>query len=146
VTIQAHIIDHLRRLQRQTGMAILFITHNLGLVAEIADRAMVMYAGEIVEAGPVASIFGAPRMPYTRALLRSLPRLGETRQCGTRIQAIPGNVPDAANFPAGCAFHPRCGHMAAGRCDATAPALETGAGPNHAVRCLRWREIAAAAS
>ncbi|MBM3597698.1 MAG: ABC transporter ATP-binding protein [Alphaproteobacteria bacterium] len=146
VTIQAQIIAHLKRLQRQTGMAILFITHNLGLVAEIADRAMVMYAGEIVESGPVADIFGAPRMPYTRALLQSLPRLGVTRASGTRIEAIPGNVPSSARWPSGCAFHPRCRYVVAGRCDASEPMLEACDTGRHRVRCLRWRELEKVAS
>jgi oligopeptide/dipeptide ABC transporter ATP-binding protein len=136
VTIQAQIIDHLKRLQRQTGMAILFITHNLGLVAEIADRAMVMYAGEIVESGSIAALFGMPRMPYTRGLLQSLPRLGRARI----LKAIPGNVPSALSFPSGCAFHPRCRDAVSGLCDAGAPALENDA-DGHSVRCLRWREI-----
>jgi oligopeptide/dipeptide ABC transporter ATP-binding protein len=139
VTIQAQIIDHLKRLQQQTGMAILFITHNLGLVAEIADRAMVMYAGQIVESGSVAALFGTPRMPYTRALLQSLPRLGRPRL----LKAIPGNVPSALHFPGGCAFHPRCPDAVSGLCDAAAPALENDTG-SHSVRCLRWRELAEA--
>jgi oligopeptide transport system ATP-binding protein len=141
VTIQAQIVDHLRRVQAMTGMSILFITHNLGLVAEIADRALVMYAGEIVETGPVEAMFRAPRMPYTRGLLESLPRIGRTR----RLAAIPGAVPSLLKLPAGCAFHPRCRHLIAGTCDAEAPELEECAADRH-VRCFRWREIADAAS
>jgi oligopeptide/dipeptide ABC transporter ATP-binding protein len=136
VTIQAQIVDQLKRLQRQTGMAILFITHNLGLVAEIADRALVMYAGEIVEAGGIPELFRTPRMPYTRALLQSLPRLGRPRA----LEAIPGLVPSAAAVPSGCAFHPRCSEAVPGRCDVTPPALEASNGA-HQVRCLRWREL-----
>ncbi|HUK07877.1 MAG TPA: ABC transporter ATP-binding protein [Stellaceae bacterium] len=140
VTIQAQIIDHLRRMQASTKMSILFITHNLGLVAEIADRVLVMYAGEIVESGPVQAVFQTPRMPYTQALLESLPRIGRTRRRGVRLEAIPGNVPSPVSLPAGCAFHPRCGHLAAGLCDVQAPPLENCAA-DHRVRCLRWRDI-----
>ncbi|MGE5203108.1 MAG: ABC transporter ATP-binding protein [Acidobacteriota bacterium] len=140
VTIQAQIIDHLRRLQSKTGMSILFITHNLGLVAEIADRALVMYAGQIVEAGPVDAVFQAPRMPYTRALLGSLPRIGRTHRSGARLSAIPGNVPGLLTIPGGCSFHPRCVDVAAGLCDVRMPPLED-CGGDHRVRCLRWREI-----
>jgi oligopeptide/dipeptide ABC transporter ATP-binding protein len=140
VTIQAQIIDHLKRLQQQTGMAILFITHNLGLVAEIADRALVMYAGEIVETGSVSELFANPRMPYTRGLLRSLPRLGHKRERGDRIAPIPGSLPSPLALPSGCAFHPRCGHAAAGLCDTSHPDLESLA-DGHQVRCARWRDI-----
>ncbi|HYC14879.1 MAG TPA: ABC transporter ATP-binding protein [Stellaceae bacterium] len=141
VTIQAQIIDHLRRLQSQTGMSILFITHNLGLVAEIADRALVMYAGEIVEAGPVDAVFRSPSMPYTRALLASLPRIGRTRKGGAKLSAIPGNVPGLMTIPSGCSFHPRCVDAVAGLCDTRAPPFEARGG-DRGVRCLRWREIA----
>jgi oligopeptide/dipeptide ABC transporter ATP-binding protein len=140
VTIQAQIIDHLRRLQSRTGMSILFITHNLGLVAEIADRALVMYAGQIVEAGPVDAVFRSPRMPYTRALLGSLPRIGRTRRGGAKLSAIPGNVPGLMTVPGGCSFHPRCADAVGGLCDVSVPPLEA-CGPEHGVRCLRWREI-----
>jgi len=141
VTIQAQIVDHLRRLQRQTGMAILFITHNLGLVAEIADRAIVMYAGEIVETAAVDRLFAQPRMPYTHGLLRSLPRLGHKREGRERIAPIPGSLPSPLALPSGCAFHPRCGEFASGLCDRTPPALEA-CGEAHHVRCMRWRAIA----
>jgi oligopeptide/dipeptide ABC transporter ATP-binding protein len=144
-TIQAQIVEHLRRVQKMTGMAILFITHNLGLVGEIADRALVMYAGEIVESGPVEAVFRTPRMPYTRGLLESLPRIGRTRRQGRRLAAIPGAVPSLLQRPMGCAFHPRCGDRVAGLCDATPPLLETCAN-NRLVRCVRWREIADAPS
>jgi len=140
-TIQAQIVEHLRRIQVATGMAILFITHNLGLVAEIADRALVMYAGEIVETGPVEALFRSPRMPYTQGLLESLPRIGRTRRHGRRLAAIPGAVPSLLNRPAGCSFHPRCRHRVAGVCDASPPALERCAADRR-VRCKRWRDIA----
>jgi oligopeptide/dipeptide ABC transporter ATP-binding protein len=140
VTIQAQIVDHLKRLQERTGMAILFITHNLGLVAEIADRAMVMYAGEIVETAEVDQLFADPRMPYTHGLLRSLPRLGHKRERSGRIVPIPGSLPSPIALPSGCAFHPRCSQAVAGLCDATPPALEP-SGEGHQVRCARWRDI-----
>jgi oligopeptide transport system ATP-binding protein len=144
VTIQAQILELLKKLQMQTGMAMIFITHNLGVVSEIADRVLVMYAGKAVEAGSVADVFRVPRMPYTMSLLQSLPRLGQTRARGQRLRAIPGNVPNPTALPAGCAFHPRCGFFQAGRCDAQEPPLEA-VGGDRSVRCLRWREIAGAA-
>ncbi len=141
VTIQAQILDLLKKLQAQTGMAMIFITHNLGVVSEIADRVLVMYTGKAVEAGPVAEVFRTPRMPYTMSLLQSLPRLGQARSRGQRLQAIPGNVPNPMAPPTGCAFHPRCGFFQAGRCDAQEPLLEM-ISSDRSARCLRWREIA----
>ena len=151
VTVQAQILDLLRRLQAQTGMAVIFITHNLGVVAEIADRVMVMYAGRIVEQAGCAALFAAPHMPYTRGLLRSVPRLRAVGRLRRRLDAIAGNVPDPEHLPTGCSFRPRCPHERPGLCDARLPDLEPdmepdreAAGPAHLVRCLRWREIAAA--
>ena len=141
VTIQAQIIEHLQALQRRQGMSVLFITHDLGLVAEIADRVFVLYAGQVVEFGSVETIFRAPLMPYTGMLLDSLPRLGCSSRPGYRIQAIPGNVPNATAFPRGCAFHPRCRHFEPSVCDRETPPLESAA-PDHLVRCCRWRSIA----
>ncbi len=141
VTIQAQILELIKKLQRELGMAVIFITHNLGVAAEIADRLMVMYAGRVVEAGPVRSIFREPRMPYTIGLLNSVPRLGMAEDEHATLAAIPGNVPDARHVPRGCAFHPRCGFFQAGLCDAEVPPLEPVA-EAHAVRCLRWRAVA----
>jgi len=105
VTIQAQILELLGRLKRQFGMAILLITHNLGIVGDFADRAAVMYAGQIVEYGPASELVSQPIHPYTRALLESVPKLG----AGTRrLQVIPGTVPPLGGFPKGCRFHPRC--------------------------------------
>jgi oligopeptide transport system ATP-binding protein len=140
VTIQAQIIEHLKKLQEQTGMSILFITHDLGLVAEIADRVLVLYAGQVVELGAVASLFGNPLMPYTRALLASIPQLGQASRAGYHLDAIPGSVPSPLAFPQGCAFHPRCAYFQPSRCDAAGPPLENRTA-DHAVRCFRWREI-----
>ncbi|HEY0212965.1 MAG TPA: ABC transporter ATP-binding protein [Paenirhodobacter sp.] len=144
VTIQAQILELLSDLQRQTDMAMIFITHNLGIVAEIADRVMVMYAGRVVEQGDVVPIFTAPRMPYTRGLLDSLPRLEPGRPRRSLLRAIPGNVPDPTAHPPGCTFGPRCDHFRAGLCDSAIPPLEQTA-PGHAARCLRLDAIANAA-
>jgi oligopeptide transport system ATP-binding protein len=145
VTVQAQILDLLARIQEQTGMAIVFITHNLGVVSVIADRTLVMYAGEVVEFLPTESLFGGARMPYTAALLRSLPRLSDERRAGERLAAIPGSVPDARNPPDGCRFHPRCAYQVEGVCDAQRPELVQ-CGADHLVRCLRWRDIAKGAA
>ncbi len=141
VTVQAQILDLLRRLQKRTGMAVIFITHNLGVVAEIADRVMVMYAGRIVEQATMRALFQAPRMPYTAKLMNSVPRL---HIGGERIplEAIPGSVPDPTNLPPGCAFVPRCSHALEGKCDVAPPDLEE-VSPGHSVRCARWRELVA---
>jgi oligopeptide/dipeptide ABC transporter ATP-binding protein len=141
VTVQAQILELIRRLQRELGMAVIFITHNLGVAAEIADRIMVMYAGQAVETGPCRAIFRGTHLPYTIGLMRSVPRLGFDRDSGP-LPAISGNVPDLRHLPQGCRFHPRCSYFEAGLCDDKAPALET-CGEDHLVRCLRWREVAA---
>lgn len=140
VTIQAQIVEHLKQLRERTGMSILFITHDLGLVAEIADRVLVLYAGQVVELSDVRSLFDAPLMPYTRALMRSMPQRGCSSIPDYRIEAIPGGVPNPIAFPPGCAFHPRCQFVDAGNCDTHAPDLED-AEDGHKVRCLRWQAI-----
>ncbi len=106
VTIQAQILDLIRELQAQTGMAIILITHDLGVIAELADRVMVMYAGRKIEEAPVSQLFAAPRHPYTRGLLGSIPVLGRCRD--TRLHEIDGVVPLPNALPPGCAFAPRC--------------------------------------
>jgi peptide/nickel transport system ATP-binding protein/oligopeptide transport system ATP-binding protein len=105
VTVQAQILKLINRLQQAHAMAVLYITHDLGVVSQIADRVYVMYAGVIVEAGPVEPLFRTPRHPYTRALLDSLPSRSKR---GRRLYSIPGSVPHPAYKPAGCPFHPRC--------------------------------------
>jgi len=145
VTIQAQILELIKRLQSELGMAVIFITHNLGVAAEIADRIMVMYAGRIVESGPARAIFHAPCMPYTIGLLNSVPRLGVDRADESALAAIPGNVPSPRDLPPGCAFHPRCGFFAPGMCERSVPPLEACAADHH-VRCLRWRHIAVSRS
>lgn len=142
VTIQAQILELLAKLQAERGMAILFVTHNLGVVAEIADRVAVMYAGRIVEIGPVAAVFERPRHPYTQGLLRSVPRLGQAtalRQAFTPLPTIPGSVPSLSNLPAGCSFAPRC-PLRIEACEAGVPPLEA-TGNGQESRCLRWREL-----
>ena len=147
VTIQAQILDLMRKLQKDIGMSILFITHNLGVVAEMADRVVVMYGGRVVEEGDVLEIFKAPKHPYTMGLLNSMPRVDHaaeySREAGAkkeRLEAIPGNVPNPLNLPTGCAFEPRC-KFAVPDCRKAVPPLEdTGAG--HMARCIRWREFA----
>jgi oligopeptide transport system ATP-binding protein len=141
VTIQAQILELMARLQRELGMAVIFITHNLGVAAEIADRILVMYAGRGVEYGPARAVLKAPRMPYTIGLLESVPRLGMDPGAAD-LQAIPGNVPSPLHPPPGCAFHPRCAHARPGLCDREVPPLEAAA-PDHLLRCLRWRDVPA---
>jgi peptide/nickel transport system ATP-binding protein/oligopeptide transport system ATP-binding protein len=132
VTIQAQILDLLKQLQRDTGLSILLITHDLAVVAQVADVVGVMYASKIVELADVATLFARPLHPYTQGLFRSIPRLGVTRD---RLDAIAGNVPNPLRFPAGCKFHPRC-PVGSGlaRCQQQEPPLlEVEAG--HWVRC-----------
>jgi oligopeptide transport system ATP-binding protein len=140
VTIQAQILELLADLQRQSGMAVIFITHNLGVVAEIADRVLVLYAGRVMEQAPVLQLFDRPLNPYTAGLLASVPVLDPSAPTRQGLHAIPGNVPDPQRLPSGCAFHPRCAHAIASRCDSAVPPVEP-AEPGHLVRCLRWREI-----
>ncbi len=130
VTVQAQIIELLKRLQGELGMAILLITHNLGLVTDIGDRVAVMYAGRIVEEGPATEILTRPRHPYTRALLRSVPELGRS---SNRLAAIPGTVPSLGQWPSGCRFAPRC-PVARPECGQHMPELEEIA-PGQSVRC-----------
>ncbi len=106
VTVQAEILDLLRHLQERYRMAMLLITHDLGVVAEMAARVLVMYTGKIVEAGPTAALFEDPKHPYAQGLVGSIPRLGAGRKGA--LQGIPGTVPDFLNLPSGCTFHPRC--------------------------------------
>jgi oligopeptide/dipeptide ABC transporter ATP-binding protein len=132
VTIQAQILELLQRLQRQRGMAILLITHDLGVVAENADVVAVMYAGRVVECATVEQLFEHPRHPYTRGLLRSVPRLGSA---AGRLETIEGTVPNPGNFPAGCAFHPRCPDMKGDRTCATVDPTLRRVGQNHWSAC-----------
>ncbi len=136
VTTEAQILELLKELQRDFGMAIQIITHNLGVVAEMADEVVVMYLGKEVEQAPVAELFANPRHPYTRALLRSIPRLG--RKTGRRLEAIQGVVPDPFSIPAGCTFHTRCPFYKPGVCDEP---QYVNVGPEHWARCNRTMEL-----
>jgi len=136
VTIQAQILDLLADLQQRLGMAVILVTHDLGIVAERADEVAIMYAGRIVERAPVGAIFAAPRHPYTRGLLRSIPKVGADK--GHRLQAIPGVVPDPLHLPSGCRFRNRC-PAAVARCAETDPPLDA-LHAAHVVACLRAAE------
>ncbi|MCJ9673130.1 MULTISPECIES: ABC transporter ATP-binding protein [unclassified Neorhizobium] len=142
VTIQAQILDLLGRLQKERGMGMLFVTHNLGVVAEIADRVAVMYAGSLVETGSVARVFSHPRHPYTKGLMRSVPQLGTAtllREAGTPLPTIAGSVPSLMDLPSGCPFAPRCPYRIEA-CSEAYPALAD-AGEGQFSRCIRWQEI-----
>ena len=118
VTIQAQILDLIRDLKQEFHTSVILITHDLGVVAGMADRVIVMYAGKIVEAGNTDEVFREPRHPYTRGLLRSIPRLDEERH--DQLEVIPGLPPDLSDLPSGCPFHPRC-ELAIERCAAEYP-------------------------
>lgn len=135
VTTQIQILLLLRELQERNQMSIIFITHDLGVVAHVADVVVVMYLGRIVEKGRVARVFESPRHPYTRALLRSIPSLGSKRQ--GKLEVIEGRIPHPLNRPPGCAFHDRCPDFIAGKCDRDEPwmtAMEDG----HEVSCFLY--------
>ena len=135
VTIQAQILDLLRSLQAEMGMAILIITHNMGVIAEMADEVAVMYLGKVVEQASVWDLFDDPRHPYTSALLKSIPMVEEVVK--ERLASIKGSVPDPYNLPTGCRFAPRCESFMPGVCDrAEPPLIETK--PGHWVRCFLW--------
>src|SRR5207302_74131 len=121
VTTQAQILELLADLQEQTGMAIMLITHNLGVVAEMADDVVVMYLGRVVEEGPIDDIFYAPKHPYTQLLLKSIPSVHSQRR--SKLPTIAGSVPHPFSRPPGCAFHPRCPSFMPGACDANEPRL-----------------------
>jgi oligopeptide/dipeptide ABC transporter ATP-binding protein len=135
VTTQTQILELMRQLQKEDGMAIMLITHDLGVIAEMATDVAVMYLGRVVEQAPVDAIFHDPRHPYTRALLRSIPRIrARTRE---RLSPIAGAVPHPYDRPTGCPFHPRCPDFMAGKCDRQAPSLRP-VGGHHAVSCFLY--------
>ena len=139
VTIQAQILDLMRRLQRETGTSIILITHDLGVVAEMADRVAVMYAGEIVEQADTATLFRDPRHPYTRGLIRSIPVVGDIRD---ELAVIPGNVPNLIDLPAGCRFAPRCTarvDFEVAEAESQHPELRETAN-RHLVRCFMYHD------
>jgi peptide/nickel transport system ATP-binding protein len=138
VSIEAQILDLMRELQETSNMAIMFITHNLGVVAEMAHEIVVMYMGKQVERAPVVKLFYEPKHPYAKALLRSIPKVG-TRQ-NVRLATIEGMVPDPFHLPTGCVFHPRCPAFMPGKCDKIVPQWKQ-VGEDHWVRCLLYEEV-----
>jgi peptide/nickel transport system ATP-binding protein/oligopeptide transport system ATP-binding protein len=136
VTIQAQILELIRRIKEEMGMSVMMITHDLGVVAEVADDVVVAYAGKAVEYADVVTIFKAPKHPYTQALYDSIPRLTDTRK--RRLEVIHGIVPNPLNFPSGCRFHPRCKYVR-DFCRTEEPPLVT-VGEGHQVRCYKYHE------
>ena len=140
VTTESQILELMRQLQDELGMAIMFITHDLGVIAEMAEDVAVMYLGKVVERSDIQTLFSDPQHPYTRALMQSIPKIG--RKEGKRLAAIRGMVPSPRNIPAGCPFHPRCDSFIAGLCNSKTPRLaETKNG--HWVSCFLYDEGAA---
>jgi oligopeptide/dipeptide ABC transporter ATP-binding protein len=136
VTIQAEVLELLRQLQSSMGMAVVLVTHDLGVVSELCDRVVVMYAGQVAETAETRPLLTRPRHPYTHGLLESLP----SEHVGETLRPIPGTVPPAHEMPAGCLFHPRCRFAEAGRCD-TEPVELRPAGAARWARCVRTDEL-----
>ena len=132
VTIEAQVLQLLRDLRRELDLALLLVTHNLAVVAELCDRVLVMYAGRLVEDGDVFSVFEHPRHPYTRQLLRSMPRFPAS---GQRLATLHGSVPDLTSPPSGCAFAPRCEQYIGAVCDTVLPALHPTDADHHQAAC-----------
>lgn len=145
VTVQAQVLELLGELKRETGMGLVLITHDLGVVARHADRVAVMYAGRVMEQGSAERVFEAPRHPYTVSLFRSIPHLDSSPEAD--LSPIQGQPPNPAFLPAGCAFEPRC-YLGNGRddCRSRRPWLEPAEVSGHSTRCWHWREVAAPAS
>ncbi|MCL4508099.1 MAG: ABC transporter ATP-binding protein [Chloroflexi bacterium] len=140
VTTEANILELMRELQQEIGMSIMFITHNLGVVAQMCDDVAVMYLGRIVEQASVEEIFYDPKHPYTISLLRSIPRLGTNRK--EHLEVIRGSVPDPYTRVSGCPFHPRCPSFMPGICDKVYPeALHLPSSPQHLVRCHLYNDL-----
>ncbi len=138
VTTQAQVLRLLRRLQEERNAAIIFITHDLGVIAQMADYVTVMYLGLVMEQGPVDAVFHAPRHPYTQALLRSIPSVESAPR--VKLPTISGSIPHPFNRPAGCPFHPRCSSAMAGRCDVRTPALRPIEG-EQAASCFLYHDV-----
>jgi len=138
VTIQAQIIDLVKRLQKDIGMAVIWITHDLGIIAGLADRVVVMYAGFIIEEAPVHELYGDPRHPYTLGLLGSVPRLDEKRP--EKLYSIEGLPPDLIQLPQGCPFAPRCEYTIE-KCLEENPPLMTTVSTRHRSACWRWQDV-----
>jgi peptide/nickel transport system ATP-binding protein len=141
VTTEAQILDLMRELQAEIGMSIMFVTHNLGVVAQMCDEVAVMYLGRVVERATVDEIFYDPKHPYTRLLLRSIPRLGMARK--EHLEVIKGSIPDPYSTLTGCPFHPRCPDFIPGTCDRILPnELPVVGAPHHTVRCHLYGDAA----
>ena len=138
VSIEAQILDIMREMQQSTNMAIMFITHNLGVVASMAHEIVVMYMGKAVERAKVQDLFYNPKHPYTQSLLKSIPQLGKKKN-GERLASITGSVPNPFNLPTGCVFHPRCPSFMPGKCDKIVPTW-TEVGHEHWANCLLYEE------
>ena len=136
VTIQAQVLELMRELQQQLGMAMIFISHDLGVIAQIADEVAVMYLGSIIERGPVRELIRNPKHPYTRGLLAAIPSLTRISE---RLTPVPGDIPSPMDRPSGCAFRSRCPEAMSGICDRAMPP-ETGVGEHHTVRCYLYGE------
>jgi peptide/nickel transport system ATP-binding protein len=134
VTIQAQILELMQEMKERFGMAIMLITHAMGVVAETCQRVTVMYAGKVVEEAPVEALFGNPRHPYTQGLIRSIPRVDRAAEHKDRLEAIPGSVPSLLNPPTGCRFASRCKY-AMDVCERGMPPLKE-VGPGHRVACV----------
>ena len=132
VTVQAQILELIKRLQQELGMSVIMITHDLGVIAEVADRVQVMYAGKVVEEGTTNQIFNKPKHPYTIGLLKSMPVLNQKKE---RLAVIEGVVPNPTDFPSGCKFHPRCPLNDGAKCVNTEPELESDKNDAHPARC-----------
>jgi oligopeptide/dipeptide ABC transporter ATP-binding protein len=141
VTTEAQILTLMRTLQAELGMSIMFITHNLGVIAQMADRVAVMYLGKVVEDASVDELFYKPLHPYSQALLQSIPRLGAKKGRDQRLASISGSVPDPYNLPKGCPFHPRCAKRIRGVCDKEEPP-HVEVDPGHEVRCVLYKSSA----
>ncbi len=137
VTIQAQILYLMKQLQKEFGTSIILITHDMGVIAQMADRVAVMYLGKIVESSTVFEIFSNPLHPYTKALLKSIPAVGIRK---AKLETIKGVVPDPYNLPTGCRFHPRCPQFMKGLCDVEEPATVE-VKPNHTVSCFLYKEV-----
>jgi peptide/nickel transport system ATP-binding protein len=138
VSIEAQILDIMRDLQKNVNMAIMYITHNLGVIAEMAEEIVVMYMGKQVERAKATKLFYEPKHPYTVALLKSIPKVG--KKTTERLATIEGMVPDALHLPPGCVFHPRCPSFMPGKCDKTIPTWKQVAEEQWA-RCLLYEEV-----
>ena len=140
VTTEGQILELMQSLQEEFGMAILFITHDLGVIAQMAEDVVVMYLGKVVEKTDVQTLYDSPKHPYTRALLESIPKIGHKQE--GPLQTIEGMVPSPFDIPRGCPFHPRCAHFMPGVCDTLVPAETPLEPPSHTVRCYLYSEQA----